>query len=188
MFSVLLPTVLALVHYSSAPKTRGSHTPNMGIFDGVKDVFGAGDKPIVAQDRVTPFDKWLGLDKGLADETQKVNDVQYVDPADTQNYLTVDLKKPMGIAFVENEQTMGLYIDEVLSEGSANSSPLQQADQLVAVDDSLVLGAPFDDALDLIRSSEGETTKLVFFRGPAAFLYGPTQPETEWFTENILKM
>ena len=38
----------------------------MGLFDGVKDAFTTGnDKPIVSEDRVTPFDRWLGLDKDL---------------------------------------------------------------------------------------------------------------------------
>ena len=34
----------------------------MGFLDGAADVF-AGDKPHVAADRVTPFDRWLGSTK-----------------------------------------------------------------------------------------------------------------------------
>ena len=158
----------------------------MGLFDGVKDAFGSPDKPLVDDERVTPFDRWLGLDKGLADANENLAAVTYVDPADKTNYLTVALAKPMGIAFVENENVGGVFIDEILSEGSATGSALQQSDQLVAVDSNLVLGAPFDDALGAIRASETEATKLVFFRGPTNFLYGPTQPSAEWYAENVM--
>ena len=39
--------------------------------------------------------------------------------------------------------------------------------------------------VDAIKGSEGETTKLTFFRGPTAFLYGPTKPATDWYQENL---
>ena len=38
------------------------------------------------------------------------------------------------------------------------------------------IGADFDQAIAAIKQTEGETTKLTFFRGPTAFLYGPTAP------------
>ena len=34
--------------------------------------------------------------------------------------------------------------------------------------------------------ASGETTKLVFFRGPTMFLYGPTKPDDEWYKSNLL--
>ena len=40
-------------------------------------------------------------------------------------------------------------------------------------------------AVDAIKGSEGESTKLTFFRGPTAFLYGPTKPAAEWYQENL---
>ena len=51
---------------------------------------------------------------------------------------------------------------------------------------TLVLGADFDTALDAIKGSAGETCKLVFFRGPTQFLYGPTAPGADWYKENVL--
>lgn len=125
----------------------------MGLFDGVKDAFGAGDKPAVGSDRVTPFDRWLGLDKDLMDENEQIdNTVTYIDPNDATNYLTVSLAKPMGIAFVENPSSdKGLVVDEVLPTGSAASSAtaILPGDQLVAVDSTLVLGEDFDTGLDV---------------------------------------
>ena len=80
----------------------------------------------------------------------------------------------MGIAFVENDGDCGgVVVDDVLADGSAAADGrVGSKDQLVGVDAALVLGADFDTALDAIKSSEGSTTKLTFFRGPTAFLYG----------------
>eukprot|EP00316_Scyphosphaera_apsteinii_P022281 CAMPEP_0119310130 /NCGR_PEP_ID=MMETSP1333-20130426/17728_1 /TAXON_ID=418940 /ORGANISM="Scyphosphaera apsteinii, Strain RCC1455" /LENGTH=161 /DNA_ID=CAMNT_0007314251 /DNA_START=133 /DNA_END=618 /DNA_ORIENTATION=+ len=161
----------------------------MGIFDGIKEAFSGNDKPLVSEDRITPFDRWLGLDKELAATQATVQTVMYIDPADASNYMALELAKPMGIAFVENEgECGGVCIDEVLDSGSASSAetPLQQSDQLVAVGSTLVLGWEFDAAIEAIKSSEGLSTKLVFFRGPTAFLYGPTKPDAEWYSANLL--
>lgn len=177
----------------AAVDVRGGRAcTHMGLFDGVKDAFGSGkgDKPLVAADRVTPFDRWLGLDKELVAAEAPATGITFVDPSDTKSYVTVDLAKPMGIAFVSNDGDCGgVYIDELLAEGSASSSAvsLTKGDQLVACDSTLLLGADFDTALDAIKSSAGDTCKLVFFRGPTTFLYGPTQPTVEWYTENLLK-
>ena len=150
---------------------------SMGLFDGVKDAFG-GDKPLVAADRVTPFDRWMGLDKALTDAENAVDEsASYIDPNDPANYFLVALPKPMGIAFVENEGDIGgVYVDAILPEGSASSeeAPLTKGDQLVGVDATVVAGADFDAALDAIRASDAPRTKLTFFRGPTAFLYGPS--------------
>lgn len=147
--------------------------------DGVKNAFGTagGEKPLVAADRVTPFDRWLGLDKALIEQEEPDQSAAYIDPNDATNYFSVELSKPMGIAFVENDgECGGVYIDEVLSEGSAASAtaPLQRGDQLVGVDATPVIGNDFDTALDVIKGTSGDTTKLTFFRGPTAFLYGPS--------------
>ena len=161
----------------------------MGLFDGVKDAFG-GDKPLVAADRVTPFDRWMGLDKALVTAENAVDEsAAYIDPTDTANYFVVELPKPMGIAFVENDnESGGVYVDQVMGEGSAASmaAPLTKGDQLVGVDTVLVAGADFDTALDAIKASSGGTTKLTFFRGPTAFLYGPTKPSAEWYAAELL--
>jgi len=166
--------------------------PRMGLFDGVKDAFGAkqgdSDKPLVAADRVTPFDRWLGLDKELVAANAPDKTASYVDPTSVTNYFSSSLTKPMGIAFVENENACGgVYVEDVLAEGSASSAgTIQKGDQLVAVDATLVLGVDFDAALDAIKDSSADTTKLTFFRGPTAFLYGPTAPAPAWYQENLL--
>jgi len=160
-------------------------SPRMGLFDGVKDAFG-GDKPIPTADRVTPFDKWLGLDTALVSEEKIDETAAYIDPSDTANYFSVSLTKPMGLAFIENEGgSGGVYVDEVLAEGSAAScgTKMEKGDQLVGVDASIVAGNDFDTALDVIKGTAGDTTKLTFFRGPVAFLYGPTAPTAEWYAD-----
>ena len=95
-----------------------------------------------------------------------------------ENCYEVKVDKPMGIAFVENNgETGGVYVDEVLAEGSAAScgTKLEKGDQLVGVDATPVVGADFDAALDAIKASTTDSTKLTFFRGPIAFLYGLPQ-------------
>ena len=163
------------------PATSRAAVLKMGLFDGVKDAFGGKggdyDKPLVAADRVTPFDRWMGLDKALVDAENQVDEsAAYIDPNDLANYYSISLPKPMGIAFVENDgECAGVYVDQVLAEGSASGGPLSKGDQLVGVDGKFVAGVDFDTALDAIKATEGEKTKLTFFRGPTAFLYGPSK-------------
>ena len=111
----LLSASLALsaAYQLPAPAARGCRrgaSPSMGLFDGAKDVF-AGDKPIVAADRVTPFDRWLGLDKDLVKADAPKASAVFIDPTDASNYFSVELAKPMGIAFVENDGgSGGIYV------------------------------------------------------------------------------
>ena len=134
---------------------RRSLSPRMGLFDGAKEAFGAGEKPLVGGDRITPFDRWLGLDKEMESEViERVGTagVSFVDPSDVSSYFTVSLAKPMGIAFVENTgECNGLVVDEVLPTGSAAASEkaIASGDQLVAVDTTLVLGNDFDTGLEV---------------------------------------
>ena len=100
------PSAAAYVGGLSMPQSTTSSRAavRLGLFDGVKDAFGASgaEKPLVAADRVTPFDRWMGLDKALVDEETPDETAAYIDPTDKTNYFSVMLPKPMGIAFVEN--------------------------------------------------------------------------------------
>ena len=92
----------------------------------------------------------------------------------------------MGIAFVENDNDCGgVCVDMVMPDGSAKATdaPLLKGDQLVGVDSTAVVGNDFDAAIDTIKGSQGESAKLTFFRGPTAFLYGPTAPDAAWYDE-----
>ena len=95
--------------------------PPRMLFDGVKKAFDArsSEKPMVSEDRITPFDKWLGLDKELkaAEEAKAADFTKFVDPTNAENYVSTVLSKPMGIAFVENEgECGGVCIDEIVAE------------------------------------------------------------------------
>ena len=88
----------------------------------------------------------------------------------------------MGIIFEENDSKYGGIFVQSLKEGGiaeANGS-LVTGDQLIAVGTKNVSGAPFDDALDAIISSEDEQTKLTLFRGTAEQFYGVTGPSKDW--------
>lgn len=108
---------------------------------------------------------------------------------DEKNYVAVELEKPMGIVFEENDADFGGIFVQSLKEGgiAAVNGVLQEGDQLVAVNVEKVAGLPFDDALGKIIDAEGKTTKLVMFRGSAKQFYGPTGASREWLDEFVGK-
>lgn len=105
---------------------------------------------------------------------------------DVSNYVTVQLTKPMGIVFEENDEEYGGIFVQSLKEDSAAAAVLQPGDQLVGVNVLKVSGKAFDDALNAIVESTGATTKLVLFRGNAKQLYGPTGASQAWLDELLL--
>jgi PDZ domain len=115
--------------------------------------------------------------------------VDFVDAMDESNYVTVQLTKPMGIVFEENDQDYGgIFVQSLKPDGAANkltNGILQPGDQLVAVNDKKVCGMAFDDALGAIVDSPGETTTLTLFRGPAKQFYGKTGASQGWVDDFI---
>ena len=103
-----------------------------------------------------------------------------MDPA---NYVAVELVKPMGIIFEENDEQYGGIFVQSLKEASAAQGLLEPGDQLVGVGTQKVSGLPFDSALGAIVDDEAEKTRLVLFRGNAKQLYGPTGASQEWLDE-----
>jgi hypothetical protein len=106
----------------------------------------------------------------------------FVDSMDETNYLSVELPKPMGIIFEENDADLGgIFIQSLKEDGvAAGNGKLQPGDQLVSVGTNQVTGFDFDDALGAILDSTDEKTKLTVFRGKAKQFYGPTGPSKEW--------
>ena len=103
---------------------------------------------------------------------------------DEKNYVAVELEKPMGIIFEENDSEFGGIFVQSLKEGGVAEANglLKDGDQLVAVGTSNVSGLDFDEALGVIIDSTDEKTKLTLFRGTAKQFYGPTGPSKEWLT------
>ena len=108
---------------------------------------------------------------------------------DEMNYISVGLEKPMGIVFEENDEKLGGIFVLSLSEGGVaeTEGTVQAGDELVAVGSKKVAGMNFDDALGTIIDSQDEKTKLIFFRGSATDLYGPTGASQEWMDDFISK-
>ena len=113
----------------------------------------------------------------------------FVDSMDETNYLTIELQKPMGIVFEENDSEFGgIFVQSLKAGGlAAQNGLLKEGDQLVAVDAEKVASLAFDDALSKILESEGETTKLTVFRGSAKQFYGATGPSQAWLDEFLAK-
>lgn len=110
-----------------------------------------------------------------------------MDAMDEGNYIAVELEKPMGIIFEENEEEFGGIFVQSLKEDSAAQGLLQQGDQLVGVGPTKVASLAFEDALGAIVDDEAPKTKLLLFRGTAKQLYGPTGASQEWLDEFITK-
>lgn len=111
----------------------------------------------------------------------------FIDSMDAVNYVMVELSKPMGVVFEENDADYGGIFVHSLKEGgaAANNGSIQAGDQLVAVSTRKVSGLPFDDALGAIIETPGDTLKLVLFRGTAVQFYGPTGASQEWLDEFV---
>jgi C-terminal processing protease CtpA/Prc len=104
------------------------------------------------------------------------------------NYISIELEKPMGIVFEENDESKfgGIYVVSMSEGGNAEKSGvLLTGDQLVAVGTTNVAGQSFDDALGAIVASDAPKTKLVLFRGSAQNMYGPTGASKDWLQEFI---
>lgn len=104
---------------------------------------------------------------------------------DEKNYIAVELTKPMGIVFEENDAEFGGIFIQSLKDGGAAAALdglLKPGDQLVVVGTKNVSGLDFDSSLGAIIESEGEKTKLTLFRGTAKQFYGPTGPSRDWLT------
>lgn len=164
----------------------------MGLFDGVKEAFSAPalERSQIDSERETPIDRWMGWSVASENQPQAVGQPQslpsdFVDAMDEKNYVTVDLAKPMGIVFEENDSDFGGIYVQSIKEGSVAEvdGTLKTGDQLVAVDGSKVSGNAFDDALGKIVDAQGDTTKLIFFRGSAKQFYGPTGASQAWIDE-----
>jgi C-terminal processing protease CtpA/Prc len=106
---------------------------------------------------------------------------------DPTNYLAVELEKPMGIVFEENDEEYGgIFVQSLKEDGiAAKNGVIVSSDQLVSVGLEKVSGMSFDNALGKIVESEATKTKLVMFRGSAKQLYGPTGASQEWLDEFI---
>eukprot|EP00529_Nitzschia_sp_RCC80_P035248 CAMPEP_0113453796 /NCGR_PEP_ID=MMETSP0014_2-20120614/7536_1 /TAXON_ID=2857 /ORGANISM="Nitzschia sp." /LENGTH=182 /DNA_ID=CAMNT_0000345189 /DNA_START=483 /DNA_END=1031 /DNA_ORIENTATION=- /assembly_acc=CAM_ASM_000159 len=168
---------------TTTTKSTSTSTSLNGLFDGVKEAFSAPPTSQVDSERETPIDRWMGWST-VSDDAASNNaqPADFVDSMDEKNYIAVQLTKPMGIVFEENDAEFGGIFVQSLKEGSvaAEDGSLQSGDQLVAVGTKNVSGMDFDDALGAIIEAEGDSTKLTLFRGTASQFYGPTGPSKEW--------
>ena len=149
------------------------------------------DAGILDEDRVTPFDRWLGIDVRSEDSKAEEFGVpdDFVDSMDEANYVSVKLSKPMGIVFEENDPSTGGVFVASLADGgaAAENASVKPGDQLVAVGDALCKGKDFDACLGAIQASDAELTSLVFFRGGPSSLYGNLGASDGWMAEFMEK-
>jgi C-terminal processing protease CtpA/Prc len=113
----------------------------------------------------------------------------FVDAMDEGNYVAVELTKPMGIVFEENDNDFGgIFVQSIKDGGAADSNGvLMEGDQLIAVGTTAVHGLAFDDALGIIVDAQEAKVKLVMFRGGAKQFYGPTGASKDWLASFVAK-
>lgn len=170
-------------------QSRSKTCIRMGLFDGLKDAFTAPalESSSISSERETPIDRWMGWNAmgKTPDASAPEQPANFVDAMDSANYVVVELEKPMGIIFEENDVKQGGIFVLSLKEGGVaeQHGAIKPGYQLVAVDNNEVHGFSFDDALGSIIDSTSDKTKLSFFKGDAEQLYGPTGASKEWLTE-----
>ena len=154
----------------------------------VKDAF-SQDVSLLDEERVTPFDRWLGIDVRQNKASQFAVPDDFVDSMDESNYVTARLPKPMGIVFEENDPSCGgVFVASLAENGAAaTDGALQPGDQLVAVGSTLCKGQDFDSCLSHIQQSQQDKTKLIFFRGGPSSLYGNLGASDDWMKQFMQK-
>lgn len=183
----------ALPTSTTMSKTATSTALN-GLFDGVKEAFSAPalERSQIDSSRETPIDRWMGWSVVSDQEGNGANAeggskvaADFIDSMDESYYMAVELEKPMGIIFEENDSEYGgIFVQSLKEDGvAAKNGILQPGDQLIVVGTTNVSGLDFDDALGAIIDSSAEKTKLTFFRGTAKQFYGPTGPSKEWLVK-----
>jgi len=184
----------ALIQIQQHPTfaVRRSTALSMGLFDGVKDAFSAPalERSSIDKERETPIDRWMGWNvKKMEEQTGPIPDANFLDSMNEVNYITTKLTKPMGIVFEENDEEYGGIFVLSLNEGgiAEKDATIKPGDQLVAVNEKKVSGFEFDAALGTIVEADTEETKLLFFRGTSAQLYGPTGASKDWLEEFVAK-
>lgn len=76
-------------------------------------------KPSISAERETPIDRWMGWNvQPDSDKSSAEADKSFIDSMSAENYVVVELPKPMGIIFEENDVTAklnpgGIYVFEV---------------------------------------------------------------------------
>lgn len=188
---VLTTTTAAVSAFSVVPLTQHkitnvirSKTELYGLFDGVKDAFTQPPSSLDSE-RETPIDRWMGWSVVSENEVKEPSaPVDFLDSMDEQNYVGIQLAKPMGIIFEENDSEYGgIFVQSLAEDGAAaKNGRLEVGDQLITVGTKNVSGLDFDDALAAIIECGEDLTPLTVFRGTAKQFYGPTGPSKDWLS------
>lgn len=141
------------------------------------------EKVLSVTNRVTPIDKFFGWDSHILGAA--ADDDPFIDSSDESNYVTLNLEKPLGILFVENDEEDGggVEVEEVRPGYSASATGLIKSGyQLIMANNKPVYGLPLDQAAKIISEKDGPA-KLTFFVGDSEFFYGDYKPSAAWLQE-----
>lgn len=118
-----------------------------------------------------------------------LNTDSVVDTMNESNYLTVTLRKPLGLTVEENPRDLGGGVSVVaLEDGSkAERVGLQPGIQLLAAGGVPVHGMSLEDAIQPIVAAE-DKVQLTFFNGSAEAFYGLLGPKPSWLSAFLHKL
>lgn len=86
------------------------------------------------------------------------------------DHYEVRIPKPLGIIFGENrEPYLGLKVDDVSEGMNGGKAGLKVGDQLLAINESVVVGKDFDSVMGMLQNEE--KLELVMYRGPVGQLF-----------------
>eukprot|EP00418_Pyrodinium_bahamense_P018508 CAMPEP_0179104160 /NCGR_PEP_ID=MMETSP0796-20121207/48302_1 /TAXON_ID=73915 /ORGANISM="Pyrodinium bahamense, Strain pbaha01" /LENGTH=215 /DNA_ID=CAMNT_0020802093 /DNA_START=147 /DNA_END=794 /DNA_ORIENTATION=+ len=159
--------------------------PQKGLMDSLKDTLKVTQETRVdGAEFETPWDGLFGLGKGNADGPGD----DFVDSSDEANYVTVILKKPLGIGLAENAEEGGLKVTEIQPGSNAEASgKIKPGYQLIVADGKPVYGLPTNEIVQPIAEKDGPVM-LTFFTGKAEHFYGKLGPSSDWLTEFLQKL
>jgi len=113
----------------------------------------------------------------------------YIDPMNDDNYIVVELPKPMGIVFEANIPYGGVVVAAFGEDSvAARHGRLKIGDQLIGVGGASMKGRKFDACIDSIVADPNEHTRLTVFRGKALDLYGAFGPPDDRIEELLKKV
>jgi len=122
----------------------------------------------------SPLDKWLGLSDDTQRKKRKLIWRAYLENI-KRFFFSVDLTMPMGILFSQADEAV--YVQEILTHGSAVGSQVSPGDTLVGIDYEVVFRRDLQTMIDTMKASKKKSLTLTFVK---------SQVETRELTDRVL--
>lgn len=131
--------------------------------------------------------------RNFAANVPKVSSLQMAKKYDPASFIAVEIKKPLGISLeeVSANEKKGVYVFEVGEGNAKQTNKVTKGLLLLSANGQDVKNKDFDEVMDVLSSSPGDSINLVFadprsvYKGPATVTV--TMPSGERKVINTLK-